>query len=116
MAWEIKTTDIEWRKVPEPQPIGQMKIKTTAKCKTIDNKPVTEGKTYEVDSNTARNLIKKGMATAADDEAKDLDLEIPSRLTEEQAIERSEALDTKRAEQKAKDDKAASERKSKKRR
>lgn len=84
-----------------------MKIKTTDKCKSIDNKPVKPDSVHDVDSNTARNLIKKGFATAADDEAKRLDLEESSRLTEDQADANAEKIADKREADKEKADAAS---------
>lgn len=62
-----------------------MKIKILDGCKTVNGKPVKIGDIVDTDANTARNLIKKNFAAAADDEAKKLDLEAGSQLTAHQA-------------------------------
>lgn len=77
-----------------------MKIEILEKCKTVNNQPVKPKSIMEIDANTARNLIKKGFAAPADDEAKKLDLELGSRLTAVQAQANIANILSKRAQQK----------------
>jgi len=58
-----------------------MKIKIQDGCKTVNGKAVKIGEVVETDANTARNLIKKRFATAADAEAERLNLEVNSVQT-----------------------------------
>lgn len=113
---QIKTTDTEWQEVPDPPKPNLMKIKIApfkeGVVRTLHNKPVKADSVHETDENTARNLIKKGFAVAADDEAKSVDLQESSRLSEEQAETQVEAQVRAREEKKAKDD-AAKDRKKK---
>lgn len=63
-----------------------MKIKIiNERCKTVDNIPVKVGDVVDADSNTTRNLIKKGWVEAADSEAKKVNLDRRSRLSASQA-------------------------------
>jgi hypothetical protein len=110
---QIKTTDTEWKEVPDPPKPKTMKIKITT-AKTLHNKPVKPESIHETDENTARNLIKKGFAVAHDEEAKAVNLEDPSRLSEEQADAQAETLhDKKMAEKEAAETAAKSKKKSK---
>lgn len=81
-----------------------MKIKTNERCKTVDNVPVKPGTIVDVDSNTARNLINKGFAEAADSEANKLNLKRRSRLTAPQARASVEKIIDLRAKAKAAED------------
>lgn len=102
---QIKTTDTEWEEVPDPPNPKRMKIKITS-AKTLHNKPVKPDSVHETDENTARNLIKKGFAVAHDDQAKGVNLEDPSRLSEEAAEVQIEEQVAAREEKKAKDEAA----------
>lgn len=91
-----------------------MKIKITT-AKTLHNQPVKADSIHETDENTARNLIKKGFAVAHDEEAKGVNLEDPSRLSEEQAEAQAEAAhDKKVADKEAADAVAKNKKKSRK--
>lgn len=82
-----------------------MKIKIQDRCKTINNQPVKVGDIVDVDANTARNLIKKLYASAADDEAKKLDLDTKSLLSASQAQTQIAATLSRREAAKAADQK-----------
>lgn len=63
-----------------------MKIKIiNPKCYVIDGNPVKVGDVVDADSNTTRNLIKKGFAEAADSESKRVNLDRHSRQSASQA-------------------------------
>lgn len=83
-----------------------MKIKVTDKCRTLNGVAVKADSIHEVESHIARNLIKKGFAVPHDDEAKRIDLDEPSRLTEEQADANAEAIHDKRLADKEKSESA----------
>lgn len=116
MAFEIQTTDTEWREVSNAILEPKMKIKITTPengtvKRTVNGIIAKPDSIHEVDSNTARNLIKKGYAIAADDEAKKINLEEPSRLTEEQADANAEKIQDKREADKEKADDASPKKK-----